>query len=276
MTDDTDIESPDLLAAEYVLGTLARNEREEAEALLASDPNFERLVRYWERRLGQLHAMVASVEPPPETWARVQARVDGAEPSSVMLLPHPDQAARVAAEGNVVDLTRRLGRWRQAAAGLAALAAALVAVIVTAAMNPEMLPAPLRPKPIEIVKTIEAPAPANRFVAVLQQNAQSPAFILTVDVATRTASVRRVSAEQQPGKSYELWLVSDRFPAPRSLGLVGANEFARPTLANYDPAVISGATYAVSLEPEGGSPTGAPTGPVLFAGKLVEAMPPSQ
>ena len=46
MTDDTDIESPDLLAAEYVLGTLARNEREEAEALLASDPNFERLVRY--------------------------------------------------------------------------------------------------------------------------------------------------------------------------------------------------------------------------------------
>src|SRR5260370_32329556 len=127
MTGDTDIESPDLLAAEYVLGTLARNEREEAEALLASDPNFERLVRYWERRLGQLHAMVASVEPPPETWARVQARVDGAEPSSVMLLPHPDQAARVAAEGNVVDLTRRLGRWRQAAAGPPSSAAALVA-----------------------------------------------------------------------------------------------------------------------------------------------------
>ena len=80
-----------------------------------------------------------------------------------------------------------------------------------------------------------------------------------------------MSAEQPAGKSYELWLVSDRFPAPRSLGLVGADEFSRPALAGYDPATISGATYAVSLEPEGGSPTGAPTGPVLWGGKLIEA-----
>jgi anti-sigma-K factor RskA len=29
----------------------------------------------------------------------------------------------------------------------------------------------------------------------------------------------------------------------------------------------------VSLEPEGGSPTGLPTGPVLFTGKLVQATP---
>ena len=263
MTDDTD--TPELLAAEYVLGTLASNEREQAQALIENDPAFAERVRYWERRLGELHAMVQSVEPPPETWARIAARIDGVEPSAVMLLPHPDQAARAAAEGNVIDLTRRLGRWRQAAAGLAALAAVLVAVVVTTAVDPEILPGSLRPKTID----------PGRFVAVLQPNASAPAFILTIDVATRTASVRRVSAEKQAGKSYELWLVSDRFAAPRSLGLVGANEFARPTLANYDPATISGATYAVSLEPEGGSPTGAPTGPVLFTGKLVQSVPPS-
>jgi anti-sigma-K factor RskA len=272
MTDET--ETPDLLAAEYVLGTLATNEREQAETLIANDPAFAQLVRYWERRLGQLHAMVQSVEPPLETWARIKARIDGVDPSSVMLLPHPDQAARTVAEGNVVDLTQRLGRWRQAAIGLAAIAAVLVALVVVEAFNPEALPGPLRPKPI--VKTVEKSVDPGRFVAVLQQNAASPAFILTVDVATRSASVRRVAAEQQPGKSYELWLVSDRFPAPRSLGLVGANEFARPALASFDPATISGATYAVSLEPEGGSPTGAPTGPVVFAGKLVESVPPSR
>src|ERR1700688_2918990 len=113
MTDDT--ETPDTMAAEYVLGTLASNERDQAEALIANDPEFAKLVRGWERRLGQLHAMVASVEPPPETWARIQARVDGVEPSSVMLLPHPDQAARAVAEGNVGDLTRPPGRRRQAA-----------------------------------------------------------------------------------------------------------------------------------------------------------------
>ena len=79
----------------------------------------------------------------------------------------------------------------------------------------------------------------GRFVAVLQPNATSPAFILTVDVATRTASVRRVAGGPPPGKSYELWLVSDRFPAPRSLGLVGATS-SPGRAASYDPAVISG------------------------------------
>ena len=271
MTDETD--SPDTLAAEYVLGTLGYDERTRADALRASDPQFDRLVRYWEHRLGQLHAMVQPVEPPPDIWARVQARVATAEPGAVMLQPGSERTDR--AEDNVIELHRRLGRWRRAAAGLGALAAALVAVIITAAIGPAWLPAPLGRKPIEIAKTIEAPAATGRFVAVLQQNAASPAFILTVDVASRTASVRRVSAEPQPGKSYELWLVSDRFPAPRSLGLVGTDDFARPTLAGYDPSTISDATYAVSLEPEGGSPTGAPTGPVLFAGKLVEAVAPA-
>jgi anti-sigma-K factor RskA len=272
MTDDTD--TPEMLAAEYVLGTLATNEREQAETLIANDPAFAKLVAYWERRLGELNAMVAPIEPPPETWGRIQARLDGVAPSATMLLPHPDQAARAAAESKVIDLTHRLGRWRQAAAGLAALAAVLVAVVVTATIDPQVLPGPLRPRPIEVVKTVEKEVSPGRFVAVLQPNASAPAFILTVDVATRTASVRRVSGGPPPGKSYELWLVSDRFPAPRSLGLVGQGDFTRPALAGFDPAVISNATYAVSLEPEGGSPSGQPT-EVLFAGKLVESVPPS-
>ena len=270
MTDDA--ETPDGLAAEYVLGTLGADERAQVEALIGNDPAFARLVRRWERRLGELHAMMHSVEPPPDTWARIQARI-GAAPRAATLA-QPDQAVVAAPERNVVALSARLHRWRRVAAGLGALAAVLVALVAIQAVNPAVLPGLLRPKPIEIVKT-ETPVNAGRFVAVLQQNAAAPAFILTVDVATRTASVRRVSAEQPAGKSYELWLVSDRFPAPRSLGLVGASEFARPALASYDPATVSGATYAVSLEPEGGSPTGAPTGPILFTGKLVESVPPS-
>jgi anti-sigma-K factor RskA len=275
MSDTDDTDTPEMLAAEYVLGTLASNEREQAEILIANDPAFAALVRAWEQRLGQLQAMVASVEPPPETWARIQARLDGVEPSAAMLLPHPDHAARIAAEGNVIDLRKRLGRWRQVSAGLAAIAAVLLAVVLTTALDPELLPVPLRPKPIEIVRTIEKEVNPGRFVAVLQPNAASPAFILTVDVANRTASIRRVAGGPPPGKSYELWLVSSRFPAPRSLGLVGTDEFTQPTLANYDPAVIGDATFAVSLEPEGGSPNGQPT-EVLFASKLIESVPPSR
>ena len=40
---------------------------------------------------------------------------------------------------------------------------------------------------------------------------------------------------------------------------------------NYPTSGLVDDTLAVSLEPEGGSPTGAPTGPVLFKGKLAPA-----
>ena len=59
-------------------------------------------------------------------------------------------------------------------------------------------------------------------------------------------------------------------------GVIGNEEFTqRPQLANYDAVTINRATYAVSLEPEGGSPTGAPTGPVLYSGKLLQVTPPT-
>jgi anti-sigma-K factor RskA len=72
-------------------------------------------------------------------------------------------------------------------------------------------------------------------------------------------------------------LVSKDFLAPKSLGVVGAQDFTTTgALANYTPSTISDATFAVSLEPQGGSPTGAPTGPMLWTGKLVETVPPGQ
>jgi anti-sigma-K factor RskA len=282
MTDDLQddgSQDPEVLAAEYVLGTLASEERAQAEALIARDLSFARRVRSWERRLGELHAMVPPIEPPAATWAAIAARIEGAPPSAEMRLPDPGPPIPAApepraTEGQMLDLLHRIGRLRQVALGLGALAAVLVALIVASALEPHLLPSALRPKPVEI-KTVERETHPGRFVAVLQQDAASPAFILTVDVDARAVTVRRVAAEQEAGKSYELWLVSDQFPAPRSLGLVGADEFSRPTLANYDPNIISSATYAVSLEPEGGSPTGAPTGPLLFSGKLVEAVPPA-
>src|SRR5271163_2260548 len=67
----------DALAAEYVLGTLAADEREQAEALLVIDPGFAEIVRVWERRLGELNVMVEAVEPPPDVWDKIRAEIDG-------------------------------------------------------------------------------------------------------------------------------------------------------------------------------------------------------
>jgi anti-sigma-K factor RskA len=67
-----------------------------------------------------------------------------------------------------------------------------------------------------------------------------------------------------PGRALELWAVPAQ-GAPRSLGLVqaaGATTLLRPQLLRDTAA------FAVSVEPAGGSPTGAPTGPIVSVGKL--------
>jgi anti-sigma-K factor RskA len=267
-SDESQEASPDELAAEYVLGTLDGAEREQAEALIASDPDFAARVGQWERRLGELHALAAGVEPAPAVWEAIKAKLPEMPQTTPLRLPELPRPP-----GNVADLLARVARFRMVAAANGAMAAALALFVVTSAVAPTLLPDALRPKPRVIVQMAEGPPPPPRYVAVLQRDATAPAFIVTVDIAARSLTVRRVSAEREPGKSYELWLVSNKFPAPRSLGLVGGEFTQSASLVAYDPATISDASFAVSLEPEGGSPTGAPSN-VLFAGKLVESVPP--
>ena len=68
-------EDHNVLAAEYVLGTLDPEERQRAEALMRRDANFATLVRDWEQRLGELNATVPAIEPPPEIFERIKQRL---------------------------------------------------------------------------------------------------------------------------------------------------------------------------------------------------------
>ena len=70
---------------------------------------------------------------------------------------------------------------------------------------------------------------------------------------TRVAGVPAVA-----GQVHELWIIAPD-AAPVSLGLLQD----RPLVITY-PTPPAGFTFAVSIEPEGGSPTGAPTGPVIL------------
>jgi anti-sigma-K factor RskA len=275
------------LAAEYALGTLDADERAQVETMMAVDNDFAAMVEAWQQKLGGLNQMVGSVEPRPQVWDRIKAATSLSEPQAPLLLPEaltpaaPEAVAAVAAvdTSNVIRLSARARRWRNVAAFTTAIAAALVAMIAVQAYRPELLPDRLRPKPrvqMVEVKTPSAPVPAGQYVALLQKDSASPAFILTVDGATRNFTVRRVGATPEPGKSYELWLVSDRLQRPRSLGVIGGNDFTvRPVLSGYDPDTVNKATFAVTLEPEGGSPTGVATGPIVYTGKLIEAVPPA-
>jgi anti-sigma-K factor RskA len=262
--------SEDMMAAEYVLGTLDPDERDDAKARIASDFSFAALVQHWERRLGELHALTGDVEPAAAVWDAIKAKLATAAPSAEMRLPEVGPPAPPPAAEGAPPL-----RWRNLSVLLGSLAVTLLLFVVASLVTPGLLPGRLRPKPEAGAPSAGAEAASPvRFVAVLQRDATSPAFILTVDVTNRNLTMRHVSAPREPGRSYELWLISNKFPAPRSLGLVSTGDFTQwSDVALDDPASIGDATFAVSLEPEGGSPTGAPSN-VIFLGKPVESTPP--
>lgn len=233
MTDSNDIDG---LAGEYVLGTLGPAERAEVSARRQREGELDRAIRDWERRLAPLNAATSDVQPPSGLFDQIVACLAGSSP---ML------------SADVVDLTRRMRRWRLAAIAATAAAAGLAWVIGAAQFAPK-------------------PQQGN-LVAILQKDANSPAFLVTVNVVDRVMTVRPVAAKHEAGKSHELWIIHDSLGKPKSLGVIDEAQATRgATLASYAPDVIAGSTYAVTLEPEGGSPTGAPTGPIVFAGKMIE------
>jgi anti-sigma-K factor RskA len=279
----------DGLASEYVLGTLDADERAQAEALMLVDSGFAETVRRWERRLGELNVLVSAVEPPATVWDGIKGKLPDVPASESVRLPEVVQPApRAAAGAEIVDLTQRMRRWRGLTVMTGTLAACLVAVVVMREVRPEMLPERIRPqirtqvveriveKPVEVVREVVREVPSARaaqFVAVFQKDEQSPAFLMSVDTDKRTVTVRQVAAERLADKSYQLWIATQPGAAPRSLGVLGTDDYTvQATLASYDPAVVNNATFGISLEPLGGSPTGQPTGPVIHA-KLLQVTP---
>jgi anti-sigma-K factor RskA len=271
----------ELLAAEYVLGTLDAEERARARALVAMDPGFAATVRAWERRLGELNVLVAAVEPPPDIWDRIKAGIAAASPSEEVRAPaaepSPLEQATFEDRGpQILRLRRRVRRWRKVSLWLLLIAAAGAGLGALRELHPEYLPAELRPtmKTLEVTKTVEIPSPKPaQFVAVLEKDGAQPAFLLSFDLERRTLMVRNVSAPAQAGRSYQLWLISGKLSSPRSLGVIGTEEYSRPQLAAFDPVILYSATYSVSLEPEGGSRTGTPSGPMLYSGRLIQVTP---
>ena len=292
------------LAAEYALGTLDAGERAQVETMMAVDTEFTAIVHAWEYRLGVLNQMVGSVEPRPIVWENIKAAIGhSTEQQAPLVLPEappppppepPGEpvvvaepvAAPVVAEApsaavdnsNVIQLPGRAKRWRNVASVATALAAALIGMLAVQVYRPELLPEALRPKPriqtVEVKTPAPQPVPSAQYVALLQRDGGSPAFILTVDAATKNFTVRKVGADAEPGKSFELWLISDKLPQPRSLGVIGGSDFtARPVLADYDAGTINSALFAVTVEQAGGSPDGKPHSAPIFTGKLIETVP---
>jgi len=225
-------DNEDMQIAEFVLGTLPANERKALNARRQLDPALDARIQQWEERLIAMTGEVAPVKPSPELFARIESILD-------------QQAAQPIQSGSTTSVTRlrrQVNRWRWSTALSSAAALVLVAVL---ALKPE--------------------SSQESFVAVFQHDDQQPAFLLTVDLQNRQLNIRPVTAEQQPGKSYQLWIKAEELgPNPRSVGVLGDQmQLDKGALKQYDPALLREATFGISVEPPGGSPTGQPTGPAI-------------
>lgn len=240
-----DGEDLDLVAGEYVLGTLDARERETFAERIKRDDAARRAVIAWDARLAGLGGRVDAIAPPPDVWSRIERSLAGAGGATM----HPFKVIPGGGQGaDTTAIRRSRNRWRTGALLSGALAAALLVALAGQVWR-GLLPA----------------SDGNTYVAAVNRGGDKPALIVRVDLKTGQVLVRPVSAAAPAGKSLELWYIgSDK--TPRSMGLVDKDV----SKLHLPGAAANDATFAVSVEPTGGSKTGAPTGPVVYAGQLVK------
>ncbi|MEG3176997.1 anti-sigma factor [Sphingomonas sp. RB3P16] len=235
-------DAPDMTAGEFALGLLEGDERASAIRRVLADPRFAREVEAWRVHLAQLFDLWPAM-PAPDGFARIEQALDATAPAGVTALP-----------------VRAPSKFWPGIAALSSIAAA--ALLVTLFVRPLSAPPTPAPQP-----TTLAQAPLPTLVASIAPTAKGTPVTAIYDA--QAGAIRLTEAKlADAGRSAELWII----PAggtPHSLGLLQTQGGTALTLTPANRArILAGATLAVSLEPLGGSPSGAPTGPVVAAGAL--------
>jgi len=224
------------LAAEYVLGTMSARARRRFEINLKENPALRRAVAQWEQRLTPLALALPEIEPPPRVWQGIESRI------------HP---GRQAGPG----FWESLSFWR-----ISSFASGLVALALLILVALPGVP----------------PADDTRMVVVMNDlQTSNPAMTVSWEPRKPGKRVMRIRvighADMAPGTAWELWMLPGTEQKPVSLGLITTRDAQIVIVPEPLAAKLDGAEgLAMSVEPAGGSPTGLPSGPVLYAGKCVE------
>ncbi|MEO7008161.1 MAG: anti-sigma factor [Caldimonas sp.] len=228
----------DRLACAFVVGTLRGPARRRFETLLPAHPALRAATHAWRDRLMPLTVAIAPEAPPARVWQRIDARIDGA---GAVGSSAPGSSALPRGSNS------RLAFWR----GLSAFAGVAAIVLTVLLISPQPVQAPI----VVVLSATGGPA----------GSVASASFVASISADGRALVTRPiVNVALQANRALELWAIPPG-GAPRSLGLISASGV---TVLQKRNALEGADTLAVSLEPAGGSPTGAPTGPVLYAGKL--------
>ncbi|MGT2476391.1 anti-sigma factor [Paraburkholderia terrae] len=226
----------DLRCAEYVLGVLSDEERREIELAMQQEAGMAESLARWQARLMPLNEDVAEVMPPSHVWDRLQAQLGWAQ------------------TGRRAGLWNSLSFWRWT--GLTSVVAACaLAVVLT--------------RTVLLHETEAPPAGAQYLVATLERQGAGAAWTATVDAQhAQIVVVPPRDFAIAANHSTQMWMIPPG-SKPVSLGVIDP---LRPTIVHVAQAQLQQlgvqTTLAVSLEPQGGSPTGQPTGPVIAAGRV--------
>lgn len=221
----------DALAAEYVLGTLHGSARTRFKQLILQYPPIRESVELWEQHINALGSQIKPVAPDPEVWEKVKQRLAFADAKTIT--------------NNVVALPLKPAPLWKGLSLLASAAAVVLAVL--------------------LVQLQPTPVPAIQQFTVMQNEAKESLWLIEITQQTiETKASQKVALRAQ--NDYELWMVPANGQAPISLGLLPQKGLAsiakHPQFDQIDIAAL-----AVSLEPLGGSPNGAPTD-VLYVAEL--------
>lgn len=220
-----------ILAGEYVIGILPSGARRRFEQLIARDPVLRSEVESWEDILSPLSESLPERPPPEHVWQSLSRRLE--------VIEEPPPRA----------IWDNLRFWRTGGL-LAAACSLLLAVLLGVQLTRE---------------------PEIRYVAVVSDSQQRSAWLVTATPRLSTLEIRTLAPQALArDKSFELWLLPGDDGSPRSLGLLGGHAEATQALPRLVVESLPSASgLAVSLEPRGGSPTGQPTGPVLYQGRIL-------
>jgi anti-sigma-K factor RskA len=231
-----DAEERDAAAGEYVLGTLTAHDHAAVAAALPHDRALQAAVYAWQDRLLALSARAAPVTPRTSLWPRIDIALNALTP------PRATNAATPP-----LPWWQRLRLWQGLSA--AALAASLLLSVL-------------------LLQRPDAP-PGTRYVAMLQSPTdQSTGWVVELQGDRLRLVPTAPSAATPPGRSLQFWTKLEGAAAPTSLGLVQAGQALELPLSRL-PGVGSQQLFEITLEPEGGSTVGRPTGPILYVGRSV-------
>lgn len=235
----------DRLAAEYALGTLRGAARARFARWLREDADLRRSVAAWDAHLAPLAAAVPARRPPRRVWEAVAARIAPPGPAAT-------------------GLWDRVGFWR----GLGLASSGMAAALLTLALVVEP-PRGAAPPPV-VVQVPARDVGAAYFALLSDPKTQKPVLLVSAGRRSTDLVVKTLDPGiRVPERSLELWALPPN-GAPRSLGVLDEKDRLQLRLrAVADESLGDVPALAVSLEPRGGSPTGAPTGPVLFSGPCV-------